>query len=68
MKCCICEKYIQFPEKFYSTGPLIQRGYCCEECFRTWVVPYREKELKKVPDSIVWIAKSYYAEDHSERK
>lgn len=68
MKCCICEKYIQWPDKFYSTGPLVQRGFCCESCFKIWVQPCREKELERVPDSIVWFSNAYYAEDHLRRK
>ena len=52
MKCDICNRRIQRPgktDKFYSTGPLIQRGYCCEECYLTWVLPYREEQEKLMP-------------------
>ena len=65
MRCSICGKQIQFPEKFHSTGPLISRGFSCDECYLTWILPYREKELKKVPDSIVWTSRGeeYLRED-----
>lgn len=67
MQCSICNKCIQWPENFHSAGPLLSRRFCCDECYRTWVLPYREKELKKVPDSIVWFSNAYYAEDHSRK-
>lgn len=68
MKCSICGKRVEFPARFYSTGPLLQRGWACDECYRTWVEPYQERELERVPDSIVWFSNAYYAEDHLRRK
>ena len=57
MKCSVCGKYVQYPERFYSTGPLIQRGFCCDECYRIWVLPYRERLEVKMPASLVWTSR-----------
>lgn len=57
MKCDICKKEIKYPDKFFQTGPLIPRGWSCEECYHLWVLPYRQEQERLLPDSIQYFPK-----------
>lgn len=57
MKCDICNREIQWPDKFYSTGPLLQRRWACEQCYHLWVLPYRQEQEKLLPKGIWYFPK-----------